>query len=328
MKNRSASLLVLVVSASLISFGQGPRDSHRAFHPPVKDTTSHAALAKWSARMKSSNPAPTNIGFLSAPQIPAGGYAADGYFPPVVGDFNGDGNKDAATVVHVAGAYQISVVLGNGNGTFQAPKLTTTTAAAADPIWVGSLNPSTDKCDDLIMGHNTTPAATFDVWLSNCDGTFTKTAGSPYQLGTTSFITWGTLYATTNSGNLDVVIADGANSMIWTATGNGDGTFNVQLPAMFSPAISPHAPVAFADFDGDGILDFAATAASNNQDEVFFGKSGGGYTAPTLLQNTAYDSCFDAAGILTTGSKVPDIVAAGANCNPNDLLANELSVYV
>jgi Bacterial Ig-like domain (group 3)/FG-GAP-like repeat len=325
MNKQTTFLLVIVVLASLCSFGV---ETQR--NVPVAGASKRAAGAKISARKKAPSPPVSNIGFLSAPQIPAGGYDDTTYFPPVSGDFNGDGNRDVATVVHNMGSkFQISVALGNGDGTFLAPQLTTTTAIAADPIWVGSLNPSTDAFDDLVMGHQGT-SATFEAWLSNGDGTFSNTAQGPIALPGSSHITWGILYDVNHDGNLDVVIADGVNSNIWTALGNGDGTFQKPTSVSFLPSkISPNANVAFADFDGDGTLDFAATDAVTNQDEVFFGISTGGYTKPVLLTTTdgLYDSCFDAAGDLNNDGKM-DLVSAGANCNPADLLQDKLTVYI
>ena len=323
MKRRTGSLIVLVVLALLCSFSfAGAVSAPLRIHAAVKTATSRAA-ARWSARMKSPSPPVSKIGFLSAPQVPAGGYDNTTYFPPVSGDFNGDGNKDAVTVVKLSGKYQISVALGNGDGTFQAAKLTVTTATAADPIWVGDLDG--DGNDDVVMGHQGTPA-TFEAWLSKGDGTFTLKGAT--SLGNPSHVTWGTLYHNPVSNHLDVVIADGVNSKVWATPGNGDGTFGVATSAAFSPAISPNANVAFADFDGDGKLDFAATDATTNQDEVFF-NTGSGYAAPVLLDTPdhKYDSCFDAAGDLNGDGKI-DIVSAGANCNPADLLQDKLTVYL
>src|ERR1039458_815934 len=134
MNRRTACLLVVVVTLiSLSSFGFA--SSH------ASTASKHSARAKLSAQLNSPTSPVSNIGFLSAQQIPTGGYDSTTYFPPVSGDFNGDGNRDAATVVRTpGGVYQISVVLGNGNGTFQAPMLTSTSATAADPIWVGDVN--------------------------------------------------------------------------------------------------------------------------------------------------------------------------------------------
>jgi Bacterial Ig-like domain (group 3)/FG-GAP-like repeat len=325
MNRRTTSLLALVAVALLTSFSSaGQLNSQPRIDAAVKSATG-TALKKVSARMKTPAPPVSNIGFLSAPQIPMGGYDHTTYFPAVSGDFDGDGNKDAATVVKSTGKYYISSVLGKGDGTFSAPNLTLTTATAADPIWVGDLKG--DGKDDLVMGHQGSHNASFEVWLSKGDGTFASQGKVILPL-TGSYVTWGALYLNPVSTHLDIVIADGVNNLIWTALGNGDGTFGTPTSVGFSPAIASNAPVAFADFDGDGNLDFAATDATTNQDEVFFG-TGIAFSAPLLLTTPdgLYNSCFDAAGVLTSSGK-PDIVSAGANCNLANLLANTLTVYV
>ena len=318
--NRRSACLLAVVAVLITLTTIGSEISH------ASTASKRSAHAKLSAQLGTPGPV-SNIGFVSAPQIPAGGYDNTTYFPPVSGDFNGDGNKDVATVVRTPGAvYQISVALGNGNGTFQAPVQTATTATGPDPIWAGDVDG--DGKDDIVMGHNGTGGAPaiFRVWISNGDGSFTL-KGTAIALGTPSHITWGTLYKDASTGFLDVVIADGANSKIWTATGNGDGTFNAPTSLSFSPKISPNANVAFADFDGDGILDFAATDATNNQDEVFFGTGSAFTRVPLGTPDGLFDSCFDAAGDLNNDGKL-DLVSAGANCNPADLLQDKLTVYI
>src|ERR1700681_881845 len=91
MSKRPASLLALVVLVSLISLGsQGQPTSQR--HHSASATRSQKAV------IPGHNPPPSPIGFLSAmPILPF----ADTYstFPGVVGDFNGDGNKDFASIV-------------------------------------------------------------------------------------------------------------------------------------------------------------------------------------------------------------------------------------
>jgi hypothetical protein len=49
------------------------------------------------------------------------GSAVQSYGPPVIADFNGDGTMDVLFVDPTAGPYPLSILLGNGDGTFQPP---------------------------------------------------------------------------------------------------------------------------------------------------------------------------------------------------------------
>jgi hypothetical protein len=49
------------------------------------------------------------------------GSAVQSFGPPVIADFNGDGKMDVLFVKPTSGQYPISILLGNGDGTFQPP---------------------------------------------------------------------------------------------------------------------------------------------------------------------------------------------------------------
>lgn len=325
MSKRSACLLVLVVLVSLISVGsQGQPTRSQKAHNPVR--------VMKDPNPPGNNPPPSPIGLLSSTSILAGASTYSTY-PGVVGDFNGDGNKDFASVITTFGtgsAYQIAVALGNGDGTFQSTVQTTTgelADPATPPIWVGDLNG--DGKDDLVMGHNAASPATYQVFLSNGDGTFT--AKTPVAIGTSSAITWGTLFPDPDSNHfLDLIIVDGLGNgtkgNLWIAKGNGDGTFQAPAPTSFPGKIAGNSAVAFADFDGDGIVDFAGPDATTNQETVYFSKSG--YQTPVALvtPDSAYNTCYDIAGDLN-GDGFPEIISSNANCNTS-ILPNSITVYV
>jgi len=329
------AFLTLTIGSSF-----GASDQHNS-QPSISQRRVSSRAAAASRRIKSPNPAPSHIGFISAPQLPASGGTYSN-FPAGQGDFNGDGNPDVAQVVNTGTGKtpvcQISVALGNGDGTFQAAKLTPLTALAATcispftgyPMFVGDMN-GDGKADIVILQQ--APSASVTVWLSNGDGTFTETLQGSIPV-TANPAVWATVTAVKPDTAMDIVVADGANpGSLWILKGNGDGTFittPTQIPFTGqldqTNQINPGFPatVIFGDFNGDGYLDFAAQAApgsstgSKHQMIVYLNSGlGGGYG--TYLTSTAlntpdhvYGSCFNVGGNL---NGFLDIVSA--NCYDN-----------
>jgi hypothetical protein len=311
------------VTAEQISPAQRTGLFRANLRPRAERASTHRAAKMQSQQL---TPGPLATSFVSAVQIPAGG-SPNSPFASVMGDFNADGHMDVATVVNynTAGApkYAISVVLSNGNGTFQSPILTHIANAEFDPIWVGDLDGM--KGDDIVIGHQATATTTasVDVWLSNGDGTF-GSGGNPngtFPVTTVNAdnIVWATLTPDTGSGHLDLVVADAANpGNIWTLLGVGDGTFGAPAAVAFTGALGA-VPVAFADFNHDGFLDFAATSSTNNQVMVYLNNSGTSYTAVALkTPDSIYDACNISTGDLHGDVTHPDISVA--NCQDNNLL--------
>jgi hypothetical protein len=256
---------------------------------------------------------PTSLGFVSAKQIPTGGYVDDS--PAYMGDFNGDGKMDVLSNVETNTTDAIAVVLSNGNGTFQPPVLTPTNAFY--PIIVGDLNG--DGKDDAIQvypGSNSTAT----VWLSNGDGTFKQ--GNTYSVSPNE-LEGGLLTDVNGDGKLDIMAIDSASpALVRTLLGNGDGTFQ---PAT-SITLSTAAPIdlVFGDFNGDGKVDFAGID-TNDQVNVYL-QEGGNFVmkgAPLTNPDSTYDVCGVAAGDLMGNGK-PELVTV--NCNGAD--EDTVTVYV
>src|SRR5256712_3446229 len=172
-----------------------------------------------------------------------------------VGDFNGDGKPDLA--VANAGSDTVSVLLGDGDGTFQAAR---TVAAGSAPVFlaVGDFN-GDGKSDLVVADYGFAPdyscypcnrSTTFSALLGNGDGTFqsarTVGAGSgPNSVAVGDF---------NGDGKLDLAVANYDSTTVSVLLGNGDGTF--QTAQNFGAGGSP-AFVAAGDFNGDGKLDLA-----------------------------------------------------------------------
>jgi hypothetical protein len=266
------------------------------------------------------NPPVNPVGFVSATPIPAGGSTQ---WSAVVADFNGDGKLDLAAPVQTSTtSYAVSVVLSNGNGTFQGAQITgNPNGVNGDQILVGDFNG--DGKQDVIVVHATSPS-TFEVWLGNGDGTFTVgthllTSVSP------NFLVGGVVTDVNADGRLDLVFVDALSpGNVVTLLGNGDGTF--QAPTTVALTGGSLSNVVFADFNGDGRLDFAATSSSNRQNVIYFGQTNGSYLAGVPLTNPdlAYDICNNSAGDLN-GDGQPELVSA--NCGSAGA-AGSLTVYL
>jgi hypothetical protein len=293
--------------------------------PVVPGNTSAQAHPAKTRKFSSTAAAPASL--VSATQIPMGG--EDDGSPALMGDFNGDGKKDVVkmTYTQTSGTvYSISVLLSNGDGTFQAAQLTAAPNNVDDPIIVGDVNG--DGKDDIIMVHNSGACAasaarkiapptfgcgsTFDVLLSNGDGTFTL--GNNYSISNYN-LNGGLLTDINGDGKLDILAIDSENpALVIEVLGNGDGTF--QAPATYA-TLSGAAPndINFADFNGDGKLDFEGTVS--NQVMVYLA-SGSGFLSPVPLvtSDTVYDTCGESTGDLNGDGK-PEIVSV--NCGDNTL---------
>ncbi len=273
------------------------------------------------SRPHTGNPPVNPVGFVNATSVPAGGLTQ---WSAVEADFNGDGKPDMAAPVQTGTtSFAVSVVLNGGNGSFQPAQLTQNpNGVVGDQLLAGDFNG--DGKQDLIVVHATSPA-TFEVWLGNGLGGF-NVQGNTLTTITSNFITGGVVTTDAN-GKLDLIFVDEHSpANVWTLLGNGDGTF--QAPTSVAVSAGPLSDVAFADFNGDGILDFVASFSNSNgtQNGVFLGQSGGGYGAPMLLTNPdgVYNVCNNAVGDLNGDGK-PEIVSA--NCYLSGLAGN-LTVYL
>jgi hypothetical protein len=230
----------------------------------------------------------TNLDQFSAPAgtslvFPAG----DGPSKVAVGDLNGDGIPDLVVSNFLANT--VSVLLGNGDGTFQAPRqfaigaVKTTFVPGIDTqvldfrqrrdVRLADFN--RDGILDIVVTNY--DSGDVSVLLGNGDGTFQpqrRFDATPHPLG----LAVGDV---NNDGIPDLVVIDSTPAdipnNIAVLLGNGDGTF--QPEKIFQPpSVLFVANVVLADFNHDGRLDLAVGGGQLTGTDVYLGNGDGTFT--------------------------------------------------
>jgi len=251
-----------------------------------------------------------------------------------VADFNRDGNMDLAVADRLG--RNISILLGNGDGTFRPPMAFPVNAQPNDVV-VGDFNhdgnPDVAVCDSpyvsVLLGNgdgtlrtpiDVTPSipplaigvgdfnrdgkldvasvggATGAVTIFFGNGDGTLTTGESFPVGTDPESVVTGDF--NHDGKLDLAVADFIGSAISVLLGNGDGTFR---NAVYYPAPFP-GPIWVADVDGDGNADLVFPSADLSIRRY------GRRLASVLLGNS--DGTFRPMQTYSAG-KEPFFVAAG-----------------
>src|SRR5262250_2101754 len=215
-----------------------------------------------------------NVSFLVSGQFGAGPDPVS----VAVGDFNGDGLQDLAVANHEAydGPDGISVLLGNGDGTFQEAINFGSGGNVASFVAVGDFNG--DGVQDLVVAnYGDFDSGNVSVLLGNGDGTF-QTARSLGAGSNPSSIAVGDF---NRDGIQDLAVANngfGFNN-VSVLLGNGDGTF--QAAVNFGAGNNPFY-IAVGDFNGDGVQDLAVAQLGffgSNNVSVLLGNGDGTFQA-------------------------------------------------
>jgi hypothetical protein len=168
-------------------------------------------------------------------------------FGVVTGDFNGDGKLDLAVVDG-----QLSILLGNGDGTFHAP----INYPGVRGLWIAAADFNRDGKLDLILS---TASNTVSVLLGNGDGTFQ----APITSNTTSDPSFVAVGYFNNDKIPDIAIVD--PPYISVLLGNGDGTF--QSPSDNESFVGPQ-QLAVGDFNNDHQLDVVVVGFFGGSQDV------------------------------------------------------------
>jgi hypothetical protein len=232
------------------------------------------------------------------------------------GDFNGDGKVDLAfadgqQTNGTAGNAELSIALGNGNGTFQAPThyaspgLPSSDTLNPEDVVVGDIN-GDGRLDAIVSNYDDN----INVFLGNGNGTFQPAVGySPGQYPRDVVIkdVNGDGRADLVVGNLGIGVG-GAEfakegyqpGSVAVMLGNVNGTF--QAPITYEPFAYP-GWTAVGDFNGDGAPDLAIS-------QVF-----DGHTVAVMLNNPS-------------SSNLPPTLAAGPTAAPSPVTGKTTTLSV
>ncbi|MGA3326960.1 MAG: VCBS repeat-containing protein, partial [Terriglobia bacterium] len=188
-------------------------------------------------------------------QVPYATGSSSGPISVAIGDFNGDGIPDLAVADFTSS--NVSILLGNGDGTFQTA-VNYPVATNPRSVVVGDFN-GDGKLDLAVASYTNSNNVT--ILLGNGDGTFTTkgtfTAGSsPRSVAVGDF---------NGDGIPDLAVANYGGSTVSVLLGNGDGTFTTATNSPYTTGFSSPTYVAVGDFNRDGFADLVvANAGSNN----------------------------------------------------------------
>ena len=246
----------------------------------------------------------------------------------VAGDFNGDGRldlavidsaiRDAVTGYQTVPGY-LSILLGNGDGTFQAPTRITEeglevpeSLVAEDFNGDGRLDLALADAGDYFYG-GTNPGGVF-VLLGNGDGTFQSAkryAGGDNSNGGTALLVAGDFNGD-GRPDLATTAISGVGAVPNTVRvlhGNGDGTFSIAPSIVLAGAVGT---LTAGDFNGDAIADLAvASFGYPSTVQVFLGSDSG-----TFQTEQPFTDGVDGTALATgdfNGDGIADLIAADAN---------------
>ncbi len=242
---------------------------------------------------------------------PAQTYAAGGDPDALtVADFNGDGNLDVVVSLLGDPTTGISVLLGNGDGTFQPAQNDNLGPVA----YLTTADLNGDNVPDLAFTLGGGTVSPIGIRLGNGDGTFQNaptyaTGSNPVAEAVGDF---------NGDGNADLAVVNQDSNSVSILLGNGDGTFQnaVSLPVGSNPSA-----IVVGDFNGDGLLDLAVANAGGSDVSIRLGNGDGTFQNAISLPVGAQPGAL-AAGDLNGDGFCDLVVANSGGSSVSILLSN------
>jgi hypothetical protein len=229
-------------------------------------------------------------------------------------DFNGDGKLDLAVVGDYVSSGGVTILLGNGDGSFTAAGPNVDLTAGFALIATGDFNG--DGIPDFVTPNYFQDGGSPTIFLGKGDGTFTYKSAS----FTLAYFPTSVLVADFNGdGILDLAFAD--LNGVEIALGNGDGTFT-ETAASPIPVPNELYSLKVGDFNHDGKVDIAGIDQYNDQIVLLIGAGDGTFTvtATTPAVSQIFLGPFDIAAADFNGDGVPDLAMLTQDVNTVSIL--------
>ena len=170
-----------------------------------------------------------------------------------LGDLNNDGNLDL--VSNDANDHTISILFGNGNGSFSSRLTLSIPAPNTTTGSIKAIDVNHDGIADIIASNSNAML----IYQGNGDGTFNAAKSYKADGGTSNDF----VYADLNGDGVGDIAESGVNgfSLYSVLLGNSDGSF---AAASTHEAFQTGNAITAADLNGDGVLDIAVTDQTNS----------------------------------------------------------------
>jgi len=217
-------------------------------------------------------------------------------------DLDGDDKIDLVTANGLNGLRSdVSVLLGLGNGRFEAPVYFATGAA---PVAVAVADFDRDSVPDLVTANHDND--TVSVLLGNGDGTFREPVSFASGNGP-AFVAAADL---DGDDVPDIVSANEFGGDVSVLLGNGDGSF--QAPAAFAAGAGP-VSIAVAQLDGGTFPDLVTANRDGDNLSVLLGNGDGTFQSPAVL--SAGDAPVSVVAADLDGDDFVDLASANRDSN-------------